>query len=561
MCVFLWLNWYNPIERGKLKMVIQSQKITALYCRLSRDDEQIGDSNSIVHQKEMLLKYAKDNGFANPQFFIDDGVSGSTFERDGFKEMLSEVEAGNVLAVIVKDMSRFGRNYLQVGMYTEMTFPQYGVRFVAINDGVDSDSGMENDLTPFRNVFNEWFCRDTSKKIRAVKRAKAQAGKPHSDRTPYGYLPDPKDKNLWIVDEYASEIVREIFRRKIAGDGVAVIAKDLNNRNIESPEYYRKRMREQALPSEPTLWGSGQLDGMLANQTYIGTLITQQHTTPSYKNHTIVERPQEEWCVTPTHHEPIIDEATFARVQELRSNRRRYSKIGEIGALNGLIRCADCNANMGAVRNGQQQYDYYVCANYRSGSRRHGNCTRHTIRRDAIEEAVLENLQSVVAFAREQRPKFIEMVKRSSNKATEKNAKAKQTEFNKSSTRVAELDSIINRLYEDHVAGKLGDERFSKMLANYENEQSTLQVRVDVLRTELAEIQENAMNVDRFLRLVDECTEITELTADIARRFISKVLVCESVYESYQDKKRTRQRKVSQEIHIHYVCIDEFSIE
>jgi hypothetical protein len=548
----------NPIERGKLKMAQQSEKITALYCRLSRDDEQIGDSNSIVHQKEMLSKYAKEHGFANPKFYIDDGVSGATFEREGFKEMLYQVEAGNVGTVIVKDMSRFGRNYLQVGMYTEMTFPQYGVRFIAVNDNVDSENGMENDLTPFRNVFNEWFCRDTSRKIRAVKRAKAQAGKPFSDRTPYGYLPDPSDKNQWIIDEYAAEIVREIFRRVVGGEGIATIATDLNKRGIDSPEMYRKRCRSQTLPNKPTQWGGGQMDSMLANKGYLGTLITQKFTTPSYKNRTRVERPEEEWCVTPNHHEAIIDEATFDRVQELRANRRRHTKMGDMGPLNGLLRCADCDSKMNISRGTTAMHEYFICASYRNGR---GTCSRHTIRKDFIEQAVLENLQAVVRYAREQRQKFVAQVQKNSSKSAEKTAKAKQAEFDKGSRRIAELDSIINHTYEDHVLGKLSDERFARMLAAYEGEQKGLQERVEILGAELMEIRETALNIDRFLKLVDEYIEITELTADIARRFISKVVVHESVYESYIDKKRIRQRKVSQEIHIHYVCIDEIIIE
>ena len=539
-------------------MVLQTPKITALYCRLSRDDEQAGDSNSIVHQKEMLSKYAKEHGFANHRFFIDDGVSGSTFERDGFKEMLAEVEAGNVSTVIVKDMSRFGRNYLQVGMYTEMTFPQYGVRFIAINDGVDSENGMENDLTPFRNVFNEWFCRDTSKKIRAVKRAKAQSGKPHSDRTPYGYLPSSEDKSQWVVDEYASEIVREIFRRVVGGEGIIAIANDLNRRGVDAPEMYRKKHRGQPLPSKPSQWAGGQMESMLANKAYIGTLITQRHTTPSYKNHTRVLRPEAEWCVTPNHHKEIIDEATFERVQELRSNRRRYTKSGDLGVLNGLIRCADCDGNMTYQRSGTPRREYYVCSNYRS---KRGFCTTHSIRKDYIEQAVLANLQAVITFAREQREKFRETAQKKSDKTAEKIAKAKQAEFNKASLRITELDTIINRIYEDHVGGKLSEERFLKMLSTYESEQKELQARFEVLGAEPTEMKETALNIDRFLKLVDEYTDISELTEIIARRFIKKVVVHEPVFETYQDRKRTRQRKVSQKIHIHYVCMDEIIIE
>jgi len=538
-------------------MVLKTTKMCALYCRLSRDDEQSGDSNSIVHQKEMLAKYATERNFTNQRFFIDDGVSGSTFERDGFKEMLAEVEAGNVATVIVKDMSRFGRNYLQVGMYTEMTFPQYGVRFIAINDGVDSENGMENDLTPFRNVFNEWYCRDTSKKIRAVKRANAQAGKPNSDRTPYGYLPSPSDKTQWIVDEYASEIVKEIFRRLVGGDGISVIAADFNNRGVDSPDTYRRRIREQ--PLRGSLWAAGVIESIVTNKCYIGTMITQKFTTPSYKNKKLIIRPEDEWCVTPNHHEPIIDEDTFFRVQELRENRRRRTKRGDMGPLNGLLRCADCGLKLNLKRGSSKSADYFVCAGYRS---RGNNCTVHSVRRDALELSVLENLQAVVAFAREQRPKFIEMVQKSSNKTAEKSAKTKQSEFDKASKRITELDTIINRIYEDNISGKISDDRFAKMLATYESEQRELQARTDILEAELADLKEKVMNVNRFLKLVDEYTEITELTADIARRFIEKVVVHESEYETYEDFRHiTRRRKIAQEIHIHYVCIDEFILK
>jgi len=528
-------------------------KICALYCRLSRDDEDVqGDSNSIINQKARLSQYAKEKGFANPSYFIDDGVSGSTFQRPGFQAMLKEIEAGNVAVCIVKDMSRFGRNYLEVGMYTEITFPQHGVRFIAIDDNVDSENGMENDLTPFRNVFNEWFCRDTSKKIRAVKHAKAKAGKPTSTRAPYGYRASPEDKNQWIVDEEAAEIVREIFKRTLAGEGAFAIATDLVERGIDSPEVVQRKKHNLPPKHPPTYWAGNVVEHILANRAYLGTLITHKETTVSYKNRKRIFRPESEWCVTENHHAPLIDVMTFEAVQRLKQNRRRHTKMGDMGPLNGLIYCADCNAKLNLMRATSMPHEYFICSAYRSSGVRR-KCTRHSIRRDELEQLILEDLRIVVDFVKNREDEFVRLMRNSSQKAAERTTKIKRNEHAKAEERIAALDVIIQRIYEDNVSGKLSDDRFAKLLATYEAEQATLASKAAALKTELDAIQKQADNIDHFLELTKQYSEVAELTAEIARSYIEKIVVYESI-KTPGTKYRERQT-VTQDVDVYYMYL------
>lgn len=535
-------------------MVTQAEKIDALYCRLSRDDEMQGDSNSILNQKDMLSKYAKERGFTNPRFFVDDGVSGSTFNRPGFQEMLAEVEAGNVRTVIVKDMSRFGRNYLQVGMYTEMTFPQYGVRFIAVNDGVDSEADTDNDLTPFRNVFNEWFCRDTSKKIRAVKRAKALQGK-CPGRPPYGYRAVNGDNNVWEIDDEAAEIVREIYRRIIAGDGPHTIGKDFDRRGIDTPMVHYRKHKGMPDTDRDTTWFTYNISRIAENPAYIGKLVSQKYSTPSYKNQKHIVRPEEDWVVVDHHHEPIIDNETFETVQRLRANRRRQTKTaGECTALSGLLFCADCNSKL-AISCNTAKYQYYVCTLYRNSNKHYRNdCTRHGIRREDIEQLVLEKIQETIAFAQGNKAKFAELIHKATIKDGERAIKGKTSELAKADRRIAELDKIIKRIYEDNVAGKLSDERFTKMLGDYEAEQEELVSGTETLRAEVEEIRGKTANLQSFMNIVERCSDISELTADVARTFVDRIVVHEPVYRA--DKPKVKE---SQEIHIYLNFIGEFN--
>lgn len=542
---------------GKIQ---ETDRITALYCRLSRDDEQQGESNSIISQKDILSKYATDKRFANIRFYVDDGVSGSTFNRPKFNEMLAEITAGNVGTVIVKDMSRFGRNYIQVGMYTEITFPKHGVRFIAINDGVDSATGAENDLTPFRNVFNEWFCRDTSKKIRAVIRSKAVSGEQKIGTPPFGYKRDPNDPRRMLIDEPAAEIVREIYNRIIGGEGVCHIANDLNLRKIDTPRT-RQRKQKNLLPlKDPHKWTGQRLHDIIINPCYIGIRVLQKNTTISYKNKTRIMRPEEEWCVFKDFCEPIVDESTFETVQKLRSIRRKPTKIGEFGALNGLIYCADCNSRLRINQSItlKKNYTTFVCGKYSS---RPDKCTRHSINRAELENMVLDRLKAITSLTIEDKEKFILQAISEAEKRADKTLQSKTEKLAKADKRIAELDAVIQRLYEDNISGKLSDARFKKMMAKYENEQNSIEEGVREHHIESVEPGERKDNVVKFIKLAEKYTGFSELTAEIARTFIDKIVVHEAIYAEPKPEQKKKQKKLSQKIEVHISFIGDFVLE
>jgi hypothetical protein len=449
-------------------------------------------------------------------------------------------------------MSRFGRNYLQVGMYTELTFPQYGVRFIAIYDNVDSENAMsaENDFTPIKNLFNEWFCRDTSKKIRMVKRSNAFAGK-CAGRPPYGYRAVNGNNQEWEIDEYAAGIVREMFRRVIEGDGPHTIGRDLDRRGVDSPMVHYRKHKGIEMGDIDTTWFTFMISRTLENRAYIGQLVSQKYTTPSYKNHKSIIRPEDEWVIIENHHEPIIDLETFETVQRLRANRRRQIKsTGECTALSGLMFCSDCNSKLSIACN-TAKYQYFVCSLHRNSNKHYRkDCTRHGIRRDVAERLVLDEIRKTVNYALSDKATFTERVRKLSQREGEKALKHKTTELSKADRRIAELDRIIKRIYEDHVAGKLSDERFSKMLSDYEAEQSELVTGNAELRAEVDAIRARAANVQSFMRLAERFTDVPELTAEIARTFIEKVVVHEPTY--FENSNRKGRQSRAQEIDIYF---------
>jgi DNA invertase Pin-like site-specific DNA recombinase len=500
---------------------------------LSRDDDLDGDSNSIVNQKAALFKYATEQGFPNPRFFIDDGFTGANFNRPGFQDMLSEIESGNVTACIVKDMSRFGRNYLQVGMFTEMTFPQNGVRFIAVNDNVDSGvASSDNDFTPIKNLFNEWYCRDTSKKVRAVFKAKALSGKP-GNKIPYGYKKDPDDKYKWIIYEPSAEVVREMFRLCISGYGPSHIAKELSIRKLTKPEDYR-RMWKLHTDSDCD-WHTTVVARMLDNAEYAGTLITQRVTTQSYKSKKVIERPEDEWCVTYNHHEPIVDPDDFERVQKLRSGRRRRDNMGEFASpLSGMVYCGECGGKHFVKRARDREYEYFYCSVYYNGYKKLNppiKCSAHSIRREALEALVLKDLKEVTMLAREHRHEFILRVQEAAKTISERGMKSKLNELSKTEARISALDTIISHIYEDNVTGKISDERFAVMLDGYEAEQAALKTKAEVISREVNGVREKAANVEKFLRAVDRYAAVTELTAEAVRTFIDRIVIHETRIE------------------------------
>jgi len=509
-------------------------KITALYCRLSRDDELQGDSNSIKNQKAILQKYAADNGFTNLSFFVDDGYSGTTFNRPDWNRLMSLVDEGKVGTIIVKDMSRLGRDYLKVGMYTEMVFPNADIRFIAINNGVDSDNQMENDMTPFINIFNEFYAKDTSRKIRAVFKAKGQAGKPLCTNLPYGYIKDPSDKTHWLVDEEAADVVKEIFRLCIQGYGVSQIANEMNKRHIMNPTAHAKANgidvpdnREDS--SDDYKWGKSTISHMLSRPEYLGHTVNFKTYRKSYKQKKQLKHDPSEWQIFQNTHDAIIDQETFDIVQRIRDGRRRLTPMGEMPVLSGMVFCADCGSKLYQVRGRKlPQSEYMVCATYRKKGKE--VCASHQIRNSVIEEQILIGIRKITAYAREHEDEFVQMVAKKSQDELNKSLKNSKHELEQAQVRIHKLDEIIKRLYEDNIEGKISDERFAKMSADYEAEQQTLQARVKELNALIATEKERSANVDGFLAIVRKYTEITELNAEIIREFVEKVYVYQTTY-------------------------------
>ncbi len=509
----------RQLSTQQYKTNIGGEKITALYCRLSRDDENEGDSNSIVNQKAILGKYASEKGFSNPQFYVDDGYSGTNFNRPDFMRLMEDVNAGNVGTIIVKDMSRLGRDYLKVGVYTEITFPDAGVRFIAINDGVDSESNVDNDFTPFRNIINEWYAKDTSKKIRAVFKAKGMSGKHLGSIPPYGYKKDGNDKQKWVVDEEAAEVVKEIFRLCMNGYGPTQISRLLSERGIESPTIYKKRKNLSIAVHEtefPELWSSSSVVKILENPNYLGHTVNFRTRKKSYKCKKKLYLPPEEWITFENTHEAIIDEETFATVQKIREARRRPSKTGETSAFSGLLYCADCGKRLTLQRlNNYKFQPSFLCSSYRK--KKKSTCTSHRISLRALEKIVLADLQRAFSMAKEHEKDFLSMLQNNADRESKKLLSTYTQEKENAERRVQALDRIIRNLYEDKVNGNLSDERFRKLSQEYEDEQSGLSARIRELQEILMKAKEQSDNVTRFMRIVRKYTEITELTPEIVR--------------------------------------------
>ena len=523
------------------------QPITALYPRLSHEDELQGESNSISNQKRILETYAKQNGFSNLRWYTDDGYSGANFQRPGFQAMLADIEAGKVGTVIVKDMSRLGRNYLQVGMYTEMIFPQKGVRFIAINDGVDSAQG-DNDFAPLRNIFNEWLVRDTSKKIKAVKRSKGMSGKPITSKPVYGYLMDENEN--FIIDEEAAPVVKQIYNLCLAGNGPTKIARMLTEQQIPTPgtlEYRRTGSTRRYHPGYECKWATNTVVHLLENREYTGCLVNFKTEKPSYKLKHSIENPPEKQAVFENHHEPIIDRETWERVQELRKQRKRPNRYDEVGLFSGILFCADCGSVMYQQRyqTDKRKQDCYICGSYK---KRTADCTAHFIRTDLLTAGVLSNLRKVTSYAAKHEARFMKLLIEQNEDGDRRRNAAKKKELEAAEKRIAELSAIFKRLYEDSVTGRISDERFTELSADYEAEQKELKERAARLREELSKAQEATANAEKFMNVVRRHTTIEELTPTLLREFVEKIVVHESV--ALDGKRRGKLRR--QEIEIYY---------
>ncbi len=523
------------------------QLITALYPRLSHEDELQGESNSISNQKRILENYARQNGFRNLKWYTDDGYSGANFQRPGFQSMLADIEAGLVGTVIVKDMSRLGRNYLQVGMYTEMIFPQKNVRFIAINDGVDSAQG-DNDFAPLRNIFNEWLVRDTSKKIRAVKRSKGMSGKPVTSKPVYGYLMD-EDENF-IIDEEAAPVVKQIYSLCLAGNGPTKIARMLTEQEIPTPgtlEYRRTGSTRRYHPGYECKWATNTVVHILENREYTGCLVNFKTEKVSYKVKQSKENPEEKQAVFENHHEIIIDRETWERVQELRKQRKRPNRYDEVGLFSGIVFCADCGSVMYQQRyqTDKRKQDCYICGSYK---KRTADCTAHFIHTDLLTEGVTENLRKITQYAAKHEARFMKHLTEQNEDGGKRRNAAKKKELEAAEKRIAELSAIFKRLYEDSVTGRISDERFTELSADYEAEQKELKEKAATLQSELSKTLEATANAEKFMKVVRKYTSFEELTPTLLREFVEKIVIHES--EALDGKRRGKLRR--QEIEIYY---------
>lgn len=525
--------------------------ITALYCRLSRDDGAEGDSNSVANQKRMLAKYAKENGFGNTRFYVDDGYTGTNFNRPGFQQMLEDIEMGYVSTIIVKDMSRLGRDYLQVGYYTDTYFPDRNIRFIAVNDCVDSNDG-ENELAPFRNVMNEMYARDISRKVRSSHRLRGNAGEPLS-QPPYGYMKSPENKKKWIVDAEAAQVVQDIFRMCLEGKGNETIARILQEQKVLIPMAY---WQSKGLPRggkktqpNPYKWGKTTVAKILAQQEYCGDVINFKTYSKSFKNKARMPNPEENWAVFKNVHEPIIDRETFEAVQKLISKTKRRAPKKENAEKNmfcDLLYCVDCGSKLWShVNTVNKNIQYFSCSNYKTDTR--GTCeTRHYIRADAIEQVVMLELRRMAQFLQDDEEAFAELLAQKTNKDILKEQKYLEEELRKSVARNEKVSGLYEKLYEDNASGKVTDEWFMQLSHKYEVERMELKAKIAELRKRISNIGTMQQNKENFINAIRRFMEMKKLTAPLLRELIDKI----TVYETEGVGKNRSQR-----VMIHYKFI------
>lgn len=507
----------------------QSDKITALYCRLSRDDDQQGDSNSIVNQKAFLARFAREKGFRNIEYFVDDGYSGANFQRPDWQRMMALVDEGKIGIVVAKDMSRIGRNYLEVGMYTEITFPQNHVRFIAVNSGVDSANQQDNEFAPFLNIINEFYVKDGSKKVRASMKLKGESGEYLTTIPPYGYMKDPEDKKKWVVDAEAASVVRRIFSLCVDGNGPTQIARILREKQVPTPTVYQSRMGQAVRcipPDNPYNWNGSTVSAILERMEYCGHTVNFKTHRQSYKIKKTIENPPEQWKIFRNTHEAIVDEETFERVQELRRNKRRPAKTGKTNLFSGVAYCADCGEKMYycTTLNFEERQDHFVC----STSRKKGKdvCGTHFIRAVVLEKGVLRFLQILLWYISDCEDLFREKLGAKRKEDFKKELSAKRRQLTQAQRRIEELDRLFKRIYEDNISGKINDSRFQKLSEDYENEQAELTQKVHILEQEIAKQQEEADSIEQFIRRAKKYPELTELTPAVLHDLVNKVYVC-----------------------------------
>ena len=536
-----------------------SGKVTALYERLSRDDELQGESNSIKNQKDLLESYARKSGFPNIRHFTDDGVSGTTFDRDGFKRMIAEVQNGNVATVIVKDMSRFGRDYLKVGFYTEVMFKEKSVRFIAINNGIDSANRADSEFTPFLNIMNEWYARDTSRKIQAIFKARMQEGKRVSPSVPYGYLRDPNDKQKLIIDQEPAAVVRRIFQMVIDGNGLRQIADALCAEKILIPSAYAAKYHPENRHCkeyhDPYRWSGTEVGRILSKQEYMGHTVLGKTVSESYKTKKRRNATSDELMIFKNTHPAIVDEETWNNAQRLRKTIRKLGK-GENRPyrLTGLLYCADCGAKMTHRQRskGYQKFDAdnaYVCSAYRQLTR---DCTMHYIRVSVVEKLILSAIRRVSGYVRENEDEFVRQVRETSSVQQEETVKEYKKRLEQAQKRHNELDILVKKLYETYATGKLPDRQFERLLAEYDKEQVDLENIIQALQSEIDGFNADSVKTDKFILLVKKYSDFTELTTPMLNEFVERVVIHEA-------DKSTGER--IQKVDIYFNFIGQFDVE
>ncbi|MCL2153835.1 MAG: recombinase family protein [Oscillospiraceae bacterium] len=540
---------------------------TALYSRLSRDDELFEESTSITNQKAMLESYAKSHGFNNIVHYSDDGYTGTNFQRPDWKRLIADIDSGLVDTVLCKDMSRIGRDYLQTGFYTEVYFMEKGVRFIAISNNIDSDNQESTEFAPFLNIMSEWYARDSSKKIKAAKHTKGNSGKPMTAVPIYGYKRSPEDKNQWIIDEPAAIVVRRMFNMVLNGMGPRLIARTFYEEKIERPSYYF--VKNNMAGADPTgqdmtipyAWNTKSVTKMLAKPEYAGHTVNFRTSRTSYKIKRSKDNPRDEWKIFPNTHEAIVDQETFDTVQGLRGTSRRADSIGAPNPLTGLLFCADCGAKMYNKRRSAEYYterrfgkeykkkteDHYDCSAYKLGKIQfRKTCCGHFIRTAAIREIVLDAIRKISSYVRQNEAEFVERIHAESVVQHAKTAKTHRKQLAQNEKRIAELDLLFQKVYEDNATGKLSDERYKQLSVAYEQEQAGLKHQNTVLKSELDTFEADSTNTDAFMKLVRKYTAFDELTTPMLNEFIRKIVV-------HRPDKSSGERVQKVDIHFNFI--------
>ena len=523
---------------------LESDKITALYCRLSRDDEMAGESNSIKNQKLILSKYAEDNKFQNVKFFVDDGYSGTTFTRPAFMEMMELAESGQIGTIIVKDHSRLGRNRLVVGQLLEEDFVRLNIRYIAIMDNIDSSKGL-NDFLPIQDWFNEMHAKNTSQKVRAVLKSKGESGISLANNVPYGYKKDETDKTKWVIDEQSAEVVKEIYNLFIQGHGTFEIARILTEKSIMTPAEYFISVGikfPSKLQEFKHQWNATTVASILDRQEYIGDTVNFKYTIRSYKDKTKVPIPKEDWQIFKNTHEPIIDEYTWNIAQELRNNRKKPTRSGKKSIFSGLLFCYDCGKKLyfQSPVTDLNAKDHYRCSSYKKNI---SLCTSHWITDKVLQVLVLENIQKVVSYMKNFEDLFIKEQLQKSTQNELKQISKNKKELEQAKKRIIEIDNLFMHIYEDNISGKITDERFRNLSFNYDKEQKELKTKIEQLSKEINNTEKKTTDLTQFISNVKKYTEITELTPEILNELIEKILVHQA--------EKVNGKKV-QEIDIYY---------